>query len=173
MNPKLYWLSDSPHGRLAISARPRGGDWLEDEVEGWRRQGVNVVVSLLTQAENKEFSLDREAEVSKGKGIEFHSFAIEDRGVPADAAHSERLVAELASEIEAGKNLVIHCRQGIGRSSLIAAAMLISRGDSLGEALAVIGRARGLEVPETAEQKRWLERFAQQHSTTTLTRNVR
>jgi protein-tyrosine phosphatase len=172
MSPKLYWLNDGSRGRLAISARPRGGDWLEDEVEGWRREGINVVVSLLTEAENQEFSFEREADVSKAKGIEFHALAIEDRGVPA-AANSEQLMSALASEIEAGKNLAIHCRQGIGRSSLISAAVLISRGDSLGEALAAIACARGLDVPETMEQKRWLERFAQHHSITTLTRNVR
>lgn len=172
MSPKLYWLNDGSRGRLAISARPRGGDWLDDEAEGWRRQGVNFVVSLLTEAENQEFSLEREANVARSKGIEFLSFPIEDRSVPADAASSERLVTALASEIEAGKNLAIHCRQGIGRSSLICAAVLISRGDSLGEALATIRRSRGLDVPETTEQKRWLERLAQHHSTTTLTRNV-
>jgi hypothetical protein len=54
LNPKLYWLNNSLSGRLAISARPRGGDWLEDEIEGWRRQGVGVILSLLTDSENKE-----------------------------------------------------------------------------------------------------------------------
>lgn len=171
MNPKLYWLNDGSRARLAISPRPRGGDWLDDEAEGWRRQGVNVVLSLLTEAEKQEFSLEREAEILRAKGIEFYSFPIEDRSVPADSARSERLIAELASKIETGGNLVIHCRQGIGRSSLIAGALLITKGDSLGEALATIRGARGVEVPETAEQKHWLERFAQHHSPASLTRH--
>ena len=74
MAPKLYWLTNSPSGRLAISARPRGGDWLEDEVEGWRKEGVDVVVSLLTESENEELDLTREATVVREKGIRFSSF---------------------------------------------------------------------------------------------------
>ncbi|HEV2699942.1 MAG TPA: dual specificity protein phosphatase family protein [Terriglobales bacterium] len=172
MNPKLYWLNDAPQGRLAISARPRGGDWLEDEIEGWRKQGIDVIVSLLTPAENDELDLHREASISDSKGIHFYSFPIEDRGVPPDSAHVERLAAELTSQIEQGKNVAIHCRQGIGRSSLLSAAVMISRGDNVADALRVIGRARGLEVPETIEQRKWLDRFAKLHLPT-LARQTR
>ena len=30
-------------GKLALAARPRGDDWLEDEIAGWRREGVDTV----------------------------------------------------------------------------------------------------------------------------------
>ena len=166
MNPKLYWLSDAPQGRLAISARPRGGDWLEDEIEGWRKQGVDVVVSLLSPSENEELGLQREAGISQAKAIQFHSLPIEDRGIPTHSAKVEKLAARLASEIDRGKNVAIHCRQGIGRSSLMSAAVLIARGDSVGEALNTIRRARGVEVPETAEQRKWIDEFARLHSST-------
>lgn len=32
-------------------ARPRAGEWLEDEIAGWRAQSVDIVVSLLEPAE--------------------------------------------------------------------------------------------------------------------------
>jgi hypothetical protein len=32
MKAAIYWIAPVPSGRLAIIPRPRGGDWLEDEV---------------------------------------------------------------------------------------------------------------------------------------------
>lgn len=168
-NPKLYWIGSST-GRLAISARPRGGDWLADEIEGWREQGVDVVVSLLTASENEELGLKDEGQFAKAKGLQFVSFPIEDRNVPASAAKLQELAAKLGSEIQQGKNVAVHCRQGIGRSSLISAAVLLQVGEDLDQALGSIRNARGLEVPETPEQRRWLEQFAKSQDSETLAR---
>ena len=164
MNPKLYWLSNSTAGRLAISGRPRGGDWLEDEVAGWRQQGVDVVVSLLTDSENKDLDLQSEAAVVGQKGIRFYSFPIEDRGVPSSFGNVERLATQLGSELHQGKKVAIHCRQGIGRSSLLAAAVLISAGEEIEHSLKTIRDARGVDVPETPEQRNWLNQFAKTHA---------
>jgi len=171
--PKLYWIANSSLGRLAISARPRGGDWLEGEIEGWRKQGIDVVVSLLTPPENEELELKAEAGFSKTRGIRFVSFSIEDRGVPPSSAKVEQLVAQLGSEIQQGKNVAVHCRQGIGRSSLISAALLISAGEDIEQTLKAIGKARGLEVPETAEQRKWLDQFAKAHTSAGMVRHSR
>ncbi len=169
-NPKLYWIKTPNRGRLAISVRPRGGDWLEDEIEGWREQGVHVVVSLLTASENEELGLKDEGEFSKAKGLRFVSFPIEDRNVPRSAAKLRELAAQLGSEIQQGKNVAVHCRQGIGRSSVVSVAVLVSAGEDLDRALRSIRDARGLEVPETTEQRKWLEQFAKTHESESLAR---
>ena len=39
MNSDIYWIDS----QLAISARPRGGDWLAGEVAHWAEAGVDVV----------------------------------------------------------------------------------------------------------------------------------
>jgi protein-tyrosine phosphatase len=129
----------------------------------WRKQGVDVVISLLTSSENEEFDLKDEAKFSEARNIRFFSFPIEDRGVPPSSAKVEQLVAQVVSEIQQGKNVAIHCRQGIGRSSLLSAALLISAGEDVEQALAAISKARGLEVPETVEQRKWLDQFAKTH----------
>jgi hypothetical protein len=38
-------------GRLAIVPRPRGGDWLADEVARLKAAGVDILVSMLEPAE--------------------------------------------------------------------------------------------------------------------------
>jgi protein-tyrosine phosphatase len=169
-NPKVYWIETPAAGRLAISARPRGGDWLEDEIEGWRQQGVDVVVSLLTASENAELELKDEGQFSKARGLRFISFPIEDRNVPKSATKLQELATQMNSEIQQGKNVAVHCRQGIGRSSLVSAAVLMFAGEDLDKALKSIHDARGLEVPETMEQRRWLEQFAKAHESESFAR---
>lgn len=163
MNPTLYWIPTSSPGKITISARPRGGDWLEDEIEGWRKQGIDIAVSLLTPAENKEFDLQSEAAESKTKGIQFISFPIEDRNVPQSSGKFEELIAKLASEIQRGRSIAVHCRQGIGRSSLLSPALLAFQGEDLEDSLSSISWARGIAVPETVEQRNCLARFARTH----------
>src|SRR5580698_9916229 len=121
MNPKLYWVDGPWPGKLAISARPRG-DWLEDEICGWRRAGVDAVVSLLTPQENEDLQLGEESDLAQARGLHFLSLPIEDRGVPADWEAASRAVAQAGEMLKRGRNVAVHCRQGIGRSGVIAAA---------------------------------------------------
>ncbi len=57
MRASLYSLPTLPSGKISTMARPRGGDWLLDEVKALREAGVDVLVSLLTSEEEKEFDL--------------------------------------------------------------------------------------------------------------------
>lgn len=153
----LYWITGPWKGRLAIAARPRGGDWLADELASWGAAGINTVVSLLTPDERKELELDEEAHEAGSRGLAFRSVAIPDRSVPMSDREVENVIRKIAADLAAGKGVVIHCRQGIGRSSLIAAALLAGEGLDLDAALRTISKSRGVSVPETEEQKRWLE----------------
>ena len=45
-------------GRLAIMARPRAGEWLGDEISGWRAEGIDTVISLLEQEEVSELGFN-------------------------------------------------------------------------------------------------------------------
>jgi protein-tyrosine phosphatase len=151
-----YYEVEGPWlGRLAIVARPRGGDWLADEAAAWRRAGVGVVVSLLTSDEATELGVADEGPAVRAAGMEFIPFPIPDRGVP-EAAAAASLFASLAAGLAAGKTVAVHCRQGIGRSALIAAGLLIRAGLGADAAVARVAAARGLPVPETADQRRWL-----------------
>ncbi len=150
-------------GRLGIMSRPRGGDWLDDEIRRLRQHGVQVLVSLLEPAEVEELDLLREPEVAVSEAIVYLSFPIPDRGVPGDALQFHRLVQEVGDHVASGASVVIHCRAGIGRSSMLAACVLAGRGASLDEAFRILSAARGLPVPDTHEQRDWAERFIGSH----------
>ena len=160
MRTKVYWVESPWSGRLAIIPRPRGGDWLEEEVRFWQEAGLDVVVSLLTHDENIELELNQEELLCQAQDIQFYAYPIPDRGVPASRRATADLVKELEKMLEAGKSVAVHCRQGIGRSGLIAALLLVSAGIDPEAALAQISQARGCVVPDTLEQSNWIKNFA-------------
>ena len=159
MSPGACWIDGPTVGRLAIMARPRAGDWLADEVAGWRADGIDVVVSLLEPDEIAELGLDREAGLCRRQGIEFMSFAIPDRGVPASLREATALARLLARRVGDGKAIAVHCRAGIGRSSLIAACVLVCLGAIVSDAFDSIGKARGVQVPDIEGQREWVAVF--------------
>ncbi|SRR5581483_3622469 len=160
MATPLYWVEGPWPGKLAMAPRPRGGDWLHDEIEGWRRSKIKTVLSLLTPEEEHALDLDEERGKTKAGGIQFISFPIPDREVPEAQAEVAAVVDQVNSELSSGDNVLIHCRQGVGRSGLLAACLLVSRGVDSNAAMERLSKARGLPVPETAEQRRWINRYA-------------
>jgi protein-tyrosine phosphatase len=160
MKADLFWIPGPWHGALAIAARPRGGDWLDDEVSSWRQAGVNVVVSLLEEGEIAQLGLLDEGQAAEKQGVGFVSFPMPDRGVPASRAAAVSIIRSIATELEAGKNVALHCRQSIGRSGLIASALLMNSGVDAELAMQTVSTARGLSVPETAEQVAWLKQLS-------------
>lgn len=160
MKSKLYWIEGPWRGRLAIFPRPRGGDWLEDEVLGWKDAGLKTLVSALTPEEVAELDLGNEEALCRAHGLEFISFPVEDRGVPTSMASARQLVERLENSLTEGESVGIHCRQGIGRSSLLAACTLVMEGADAKQAFDSIGRVRGCPVPDTTEQCDWVAQYA-------------
>ena len=160
MKTQLYWLQGPWPGRLAIMPRPRGGDWLEDEIRSWHRAGVRVVLSLLTPEEIADLELSDEAKLCEANGIQFILFPIPDRDVPSSNEAALEISATLIELLNDGKNVAVHCRQGIGRSALIAIGLLAMAGIDPENAIKQVGVARGCPVPETVQQRRWILDFA-------------
>lgn len=157
---ELHWVNGPWPGKLALAARPRGGDWLEDEMASWRRAGTDVVLSLLTPEEERDLDLQSEGQEARAAGMEFISFPISDREVPNSRSKFAAVLEKLDGALSSGKNVVVHCRQGIGRTGLVAACLLVLKGLSPGAAVTELSAARGVAVPETAEQLRWIDRYA-------------
>ncbi len=156
MKADIYCIPEAREGRLAIMPRPRSGEWLEDEVSAWRIAGVDMVVSLLTQAEIVELGLQDEPRVCRAHGIVYISHPISDRQVPPSPTATMELIQQIRQAMKQSQGVAIHCRMGIGRSAIIAAGVLVSQGQEVNAAFEAIARARGLEVPDTDEQKAWV-----------------
>jgi protein-tyrosine phosphatase len=166
MKPTIYWIDKPGAGRIAVLARPRGDDWLESEIQAWREEGIDVVVSLLTEPEDRLLGLTLEAELCRSNGLEFINFPIEDCNVPLSSPATHELVKKLDALLSSGKSIGFHCRGGLGRSPLIASCVLMFSGKTADESFQLVSAARGLQVPETPGQAVWGKNFAHELGST-------
>ena len=156
---KLYWVDGPWTGKLALAARPRGGEWLQDEIAGWQSAGVNGVFSLLTPEEETNLDLELEQMEVESHNMRFLSFPIEDRQVPVSPSELSKALERLDNELKSGRNVVIHCRQGVGRTGLVASCLLINQGLDAQTAINRIQTARGVSIPETEGQRQWIDHY--------------
>jgi protein-tyrosine phosphatase len=159
MPNEFYWLAGHWPGKLAMAPRPRGGDWLRDEIANWKRAGVTAVLSLLTSAEEQELALDNEETEVKRQGMQFMSLPIADRHVPSSETKFLSALEKVERHLQSGKHVLVHCRQGIGRSGLVAACLLVRKGLSPDAAVQEVSAARGAPIPETPEQRDWIDHY--------------
>jgi protein-tyrosine phosphatase len=155
-----YWVPGPWKGRVAIVPRPRGGDWLADEVGAWYHVGFTTVVCALTGPELTELNLLNERKVVEDAGLRFVHVPIPDRGTPSSPCSIRTLMLPVHQDVSGGGCVAVHCRQGIGRSSMLAASLLTWAGVSIEQAIDTIRTARGCEVPETSDQLEWIRQFA-------------
>lgn len=150
---------DGVGGRLAVVGRPRGGDWLEDDLRRMRAAGVDVLVSALVREEERECWLLEEAELARAAGLEYRAFPIANLGTPGRHEGLE-FFDDLAGVVRAGGFVAAHCRACVGRSPLIIASVMVLLGHEAATSWARIEQARGLAVPDTLEQRRWVAELA-------------
>ena len=159
MQPQLYVIERAGPGRLATMARPRGGEWLGEEMAGLAASGVTVLVSLLTDTEMTSLGLTGEDAAARVAGLEFLRLPTPDFHVP-DHAATLALARELRLRLAAGASVVVHCYGGVGRSSTVAAVVLVLDGVIPAAAWDRIAVARGRPVPETVAQRAFVNGLA-------------
>ena len=110
-----------------------------------------MLVSLLSNADTSELGLSAESEAAQAAGLIFYQLPTPDRHVPHPAA-SLALVARLGEHLTQGASIAVHCGNGIGRASTLAAIVLVQEGTDPRQAWKLISGARGLTVPDTDAQ---------------------
>jgi protein tyrosine phosphatase (PTP) superfamily phosphohydrolase (DUF442 family) len=156
MKTRIFWLNDN----LCIMPRPLGGDDLMEEIEHWKKLEIDTIVSFLTDEENDELGLEYERMDCRREGFDFLKFPIEDRQVPDSFLKTKELVNTLVNKINENQKILMHCRGGIGRVSIIASSVFsILNKTSIKESFEQISSVRGLKVPDTDEQILWTEDF--------------
>lgn len=113
---------------------------------------IDIVVSLLEKEEEFELSIELEKQLCKKHSIEFISFPIQDRKIPLEKKDFLILINKLNNELQQGKNIVIHCRMGIGRTALVCAGILLINEIKKEKIFDFLSQVRTLSVPDTQEQ---------------------
>lgn len=158
--PKLYRVSDPFEGRLAVSARPGGWEELEESAAAWRQSGLDVVVSMLEREEAEDLGLEDQALICRKAGINTINCPVPDHGTPEDEEVVRAAVDEALIYLGKGKRVAAHCFAGIGRSPLFVSCVLVRHGMAAEEAWKRVMTARGMRLPDTIAQRRWVDDFA-------------
>jgi protein-tyrosine phosphatase len=120
---------------------------------------VGTVVSTLTQSELHRYGLQDMSRSCKEEGLGYLWWPIFEHGIPADEDAAEYL-PQMRQRLADGEHLVIHCRLALGRSPMVAIALLTDIGVPLATAREAVSEARGHPVPDRPAQGRWLRRWA-------------
>ena len=155
---RLYWIHKFSEGNLAIMAAPRPEDRLDETILAWKDEGVDIVVSLVEQQEIPGL-IEAERALCEEFDLAFLWLPVRDKTVPSSVDAVMKIADQLASDITAGRSVAIHCRAGIGRSTVLAASVLIRLNIDGATALDMIAESRGIEVPETEAQRQWILDF--------------
>lgn len=147
--------------QLCLSPCPTGRTDLHAELARIAADGVGHIVSLLEPEEATSLGLTDEAQACAELGIHFHHLSVRDGSIPGYARYV-KFMDDLATALADGRGLLVHCRHGIGRSSLIVIGLLLRNGMNYPEAAALASDARGAILPATPPQRRLLMAYAQQ-----------
>jgi len=152
----IYRIDAIGAGSLAISAHPASGGDAASRIAKIAASGIDQVISLLEPVEARSLGLQLEGDLVGAQAMEFLSFPITDMGLPGSIDSFAQLSRRLYRQVHAGGHTLIHCRAGVGRSGLLAAAVLMHGGRDAQQAFAHVARRRGMPVPETSAQGDWL-----------------
>lgn len=130
------------------------------------RYDADALVSLMREEEYRRYGVPDLAERATEAGIEVINFPITDVSTPeeAEAREYEALVDRIAGLLHEGRNVVVHCRGGLGRTGTVAASTLVALGHAANDAIAEVRRVRPGTV-ETFEQEEYVRRFERQRLT--------
>ena len=156
MGPTFYEIQLIGSGFLAVIAKPVAGEWIDEEFAGLYEAGLRQVLSLLEKHEAYELGLSQEKELCEKHGLAFVSYPIPDRGLPASTSGFADLTRTIYRDLEGGRSTVIHCRTSIVRTGLVTAGVLLHAAFDVDDAFQHITDRRGVEVPDTQQQRDWL-----------------
>jgi protein-tyrosine phosphatase len=158
-------------GRLGMTFAP--GMWAGSVRGRWERDlatdmreleeehEADILVSLMENHEYHGYQISELLEQDSIGKLEILRFAIKDMGVPLEAESEkfEAFVQDIVQRLEQGKNIVVHCRGGLGRTGTLAACVLVALGrHSAEEAIDAVREARKGTI-QTREQEDFVRLF--------------
>ncbi len=123
--------------------------------------GTDTLVSVMEEHEYHGYGIPELFERDLIGDIEVLRFAIEDMNIPkeAEAEEYEALIRDIVERMRQGKNVVVHCRGGLGRTGTVAACVLVALGRHTAEdAIKAVREARRGTI-QTHEQEEFVRRF--------------
>jgi atypical dual specificity phosphatase len=147
-------------------AQPYGFSWIEkpllaamarpsslEELQWLRRQGIELLVSLTEEPLRRDWLDDA--------GLLAFNVPMEDMEAPTQE-QLDRCVSAITRATGRNMGVAVHCGAGLGRTGVVLACYLVSRGHPADNALMKVRRLRPGSI-ETDEQADAVAEFARRH----------
>lgn len=140
-----------PHdlpGNIGITIAPgrNKGVWKRDLVQDLTRirdeYNTDILVTLLENRDLRDIKATDLFSQVEALGMESIHFPMRDKWIPADIVPFQDLVVQVVDKVRQGKNVVVHCNGGKGRSGLLVTCCLIYLGIPFGESIERVREAR-------------------------------
>jgi ADP-ribosyl-[dinitrogen reductase] hydrolase len=133
-------------GRLSVSISPGKKDnrWNRDidlDLKSIKNNGIKVIVCLLEWSEMRMLDIVDYPRKAEESGFLFYHLPIRDCGVPSPNEINV-LIPILVQHLVNGQNILIHCREGLGRAGTICACCLVHFGYDGKSAIETIRKRR-------------------------------
>jgi ADP-ribosyl-[dinitrogen reductase] hydrolase len=117
---------------------------LEADVRTIASWGATVLVTLMEEVELHILQINNLPEKLVENGVRWVHLPIKNRSLPgSDFEAAWRVVGEdLKAILRSGGKIVIHCQEGVGRTGLVAARLLIEMGVRKEDAISIVRKAR-------------------------------
>lgn len=156
---RIDWVSVPYGGRIGMTfcpgkVQPAGwsGVWRRDlrtDLAAMQRWGCTTLISLMEGYEFNELFVNNLGDMARQCGMIWYHLPILDQHPPDGRfmAGWPTIWPHLRQQLQEGKDLVLHCKGGLGRTGTVAACLLVNFGDT---PTAAIGKVR-LARPGTVE----------------------
>ena len=148
-------------GRLIFTPCPGSKDTsLASALDTLKAAGAEALITLMPVSELEQNQAAELPALCAARSLEWFHLPVADEQVPLadfDAAWAQAR-ERIAGLIGEGRSIAIHCKGGSGRTGLIAARILIDRGLSRGEAVALVQALRPKAIQHPAHAA-WIAQF--------------
>ena len=129
---------------------------LDTDLDAIAARGAEAVVTLLEPDELRWLGITRLGDGVERRGMEWLHMPIRDVSTPGSAFEARWPVFSrgLRARLDAGDNILVHCRGGIGRAGTIAARLLAESGVDPNEAIRRVRVVRPGALETTMQEER-------------------
>ncbi len=161
-------------GKIGVTFAPGkndeglGGPWARDldaDLNAIAAWGAKAVVTLLEEKELGWLVITRLGAEVECRGMEWVHMPIPDVSTPGPdfAAKWPKVGSSLRARLDAGENVLVHCRGGLGRAGMVAARLLVETGVDPDVAMERVRAVRSGAI-QTDEQEQWVRTGPLQNS---------
>ena len=156
--PVIDWIKFKGSGKIGLTAYP-GRDMPYDPFSlvndlKYIAESASLLLTLMENKELKHLNIEKLGETAAGSGLEWIHSPIENYSVP-DKVFMDKwpdYSSYFRTLLKEGKNIVIHCWGGLGRTGTVTAMLLTDMGMNPAEAVKLVRQKRPGTI-ETDEQE--------------------